>query len=209
MPNWCDNTLNISHSDKTKLDELEAELSKIDKDGRSQAQLFEHFRPNPSGEWDYGWSIENWGTKWEASIIDWERLDEESMIIYFETAWAPPIAFYNFLLEDDWNIEAFYHESGMCFAGIYDNGSDDYYEYSDLTPDEIDEQFPHELNDMYGIAEQKRLWEEDQEEEEDTSEQVMWPEPLTEAHMQNALEELKAEFDRLSVEDSEENKKEK
>ena len=209
MPNWCDNTLNISHSDKTKLDELEAELSKRDESGQPQAQLFEHFCPNPSGEWDYGWSIENWGTKWEASIIDWERLDEESMVIYFETAWSPPIAFYNFLLEDDWNIEAFYHESGMCFAGIYDNGSDDYYEYSDLTPDEIDDQFPHELNDMYGIAEQKRMWEEEQEEEEDTSEQVMWPEPLTEAHMENALEELKAEFDRLSAEDSEENKKEK
>ena len=163
MPNWCDNTLNISHSDKTKLDELETELSKRDENGRPQAQLFEHFRPNPSGEWDYSWSIENWGTKWEAGIIDWERLDEESMVIYFETAWAPPIAFYNFLLEDDWNVEAFYHESGMCFAGIYDNGSDDYYEYSDLTPDEIDDQFPHELNDMYGIAEQKRMWEEEQE----------------------------------------------
>ena len=53
------------------------------------------------------------------------------------------------------------------------------------------------------------MWEEEQEEEEDTSEQVVWPEPLTEAHLQNTLEELKAEFDRLSAEDSEENKKEK
>jgi hypothetical protein len=176
MPNWCDNTLNISHSDKTKIDKLEAELSKLNEEGRSQAELFEHFRPNPSGEWNYMWSVENWGTKWDASIIDWERLDDESMVIYFETAWGPPIALYNFLVEDDWNIEAFYHEPGMCFAGVYDNGSDDYYEYSDLSPDEIDEQFPHELNDMYGISEQKRLWEEEEDEGED-EEELKWPEP--------------------------------
>jgi hypothetical protein len=165
MPNWCDNTLNISHANKTKVDELEAELSKKNDEDKSVTCLFEHFRPNPSGEWEYEWSLNNWGTKWDANIIDWERLDDESVTIYFETAWGPPIELYKFLNEQEWNIEAFYNEPGMCFAGIYDNGSDECYEYSDLSADEIEDELPHELNEMYGISDYKREWESENEDE--------------------------------------------
>ena len=174
MPNWCDNTLKLSHTDKIKVDQLESELSKKNDKGHSAATLFEHFRPNPSGEWDYGWSLENWGTKWEASIIDWERFDDENVTVYFETAWGPPIALYDYLTTQDWIIEAFYNEPGMCFAGIYDNGSDDYYEYAELSADEVDEQFPEELNDMYGISDYKREWEEENQEDDDDD--LEWPE---------------------------------
>lgn len=210
MPNWCDNTLNLHHENKEVLDELQAELTK-----GGEAELFRHFRPY-DGEWDYGWCVENWGTKWEARIIDWERLDENSFVIYFETAWGPPITLYEFLEENDWNVEAFYYEPGMCFAGIYDNGHDSCFEYSDMSADQIEEELPHELNEMYGISEQRRDWEEENEDEDD--EELEWPEPteevtfeelakinpeteenagMTEEEMAKALEELKAEFDEL------------
>ena len=167
MPNWCDNTLRLSCEDKTKLDGVENELFKRTDDGAYAGCLFEHLRPNPSGEWDYEWSLNNWGAKWEASIIDWERHDDENLTVYFETAWGPPIALYDYLTEQGWGVEAFYNEPGMCFAGNYDNGADECYEYADLSADEIEEYLPHELNDMYGISDWKREWDEENKEEEE------------------------------------------
>ena len=167
MPNWCDNTLRLSCEDKAKLDGVENELFKRTDDGAYAGCLFEHLRPNPSGEWDYNWSLNNWGTKWEASIIDWERHDDENLTVYFETAWGPPIALYDYLTEQGWGVEAFYNEPGMCFAGNYDNGTDECYEYADLSADEIEEELPHELNDMYGISDWKREWDEENKEEEE------------------------------------------
>jgi hypothetical protein len=68
MPNWCDNTVTITHADKLKLDVIEAGLS-----NDKNQELFSVIRPNPNGEWQYDWSVENWGSKWEAAVHDWER----------------------------------------------------------------------------------------------------------------------------------------
>ena len=149
--------MTLTHSEKEKLDELEAELSK-----ENDAQLFQHLRPY-EGEWDYGWCCNNWGTKWEARIIGWERIDETTMFVSFETAWGPPIALYEFLEENEWSVEGLYNEPGMCFAGIYEDGSDSYYEYSDLSADEIEENMPGVLEETFGIAQYKRDWEEEEE----------------------------------------------
>jgi hypothetical protein len=170
MPNWCDNQLTLGNSDKSKLDAVEAVLA--DKENQ---ELFKHLRPF-DGDWDYGWCVENWGTKWESRIVDWERLDDNELIVYFETAWGPPIALYEYLyeLDEGWNVEAYYHEPGMCFAGMFYEGDDSYYEYSELSADEIEEYLPEILNEMYGIADYKRDWDEENEEEE---EELEWPEP--------------------------------
>ena len=63
MPNYCDNSVTLQHEDKAKIDALDAELSKKSEGHYgSQGQLFEFLRPNPSGEWQYDWSCENWGS---------------------------------------------------------------------------------------------------------------------------------------------------
>lgn len=62
----------------------------------------------------------------------------------------------------------------MCFAGIWRDGVDDYYEYSDLSPEEIEEELPSVLDEMYGIADYKRDWLSEQDEED---EELEWPEP--------------------------------
>jgi hypothetical protein len=170
MPNWCDNTLNLSNSDKTKLDAIEAVLA--DKENQ---ELFKSLRPY-EGDWDYGWCVENWGTKWESRIIDYYRDGDNLLTVYFETAWGPPVVLYSYLheLNEGWEIEAYYHEPGMCFAGIWRDGEDDYYEYSDLSPEEIEEELPSVLDEMYGIADYKRDWLSEQDEED---EELEWPEP--------------------------------
>lgn len=151
MPNWCDNTMKVSHSDKSKVDALAAEMSNKNADGHSIAEAFQHLRPNPSGEWDYNWSCENWGTKWEADIIDWDQYDDNTIWISFNSAWSPPINLYEYLVEEGWEVEAFYHESGCAFCGKFTNeDGDEYYEY-DFRDRASIEALPADLEDFTGL----------------------------------------------------------
>ena len=63
MPNWCSNSLTLRHDDSTKLDALEAQLKKVSDPEAKEDDVLNFLIPNPAGEWDYGWSCENWGTK--------------------------------------------------------------------------------------------------------------------------------------------------
>ena len=165
MPNWCNNVVTINSDDPEQIKRIEAAVN--------QGKLFEEFMPFPNGEWDYGWCVENWGTKWDARVIDYFRDGDNSISITFETAWGPPLTLYSYLYESDegWEIDAYYNEPGMCFAGTWYNGSDDLYEYAELSADEIDEELPEELNEMYAIAQYKRDWEEENEDEDEDEEE--------------------------------------
>lgn len=39
----------------------------------------------------YGWSIEHWGTKWNAYEVVAGKIDDREAVVHFETAWAPPL----------------------------------------------------------------------------------------------------------------------
>lgn len=146
MPNWCDNSVTLRHADKSVVDALDAELSKkTEGHYGSNGELLNFLRPNPSGEWDYNWSIENWGTKWDASIIDWERRDDNEIWVSFESAWAPPTRLYEYIVEQGWEVDAVYYEPGMGYGGVFTTeGGDDYYEY-DLSDPESIEELPSDL----------------------------------------------------------------
>lgn len=160
MPNWCDNRMTLSNDDVAKIDALEAEMSKKNDEGRSMAEPFQHLRPNPTGEWQYDWSCENWGTKWDASIIDWERRDDNTIVIYCDTAWSPPVALYDYLTEEGWHVDAVYHECGMCYAGQYTSEmGDDYYEYDVADQNTIDD-LPSEVQDFAGLEDAHQSWKE-------------------------------------------------
>lgn len=159
MPNWCDNRVRLSNEDKEKIDALELEMAKKNDEGRSMAQPFQHLCPNPTGEWDYAWSCTNWGTKWDANIIDWDREDDNTLVIYFDSAWSPPIALYEHLTEQGWGVDAVYHESGMGFAGQFIDGCDEYYEYSVSDQGSI-EDLPAEVQDFAGLEDAHEEWKE-------------------------------------------------
>jgi hypothetical protein len=165
MPNWCDNNIRLYHEDKTKIDALEAEMSKKSEDGNFLAEPFQHLRPNPSGEWQYDWSVENWGTKWEASIIDWSRDSDNELSIYCDTAWSPPTALYQYLTEQGWQVEAYYHEGGMGYAGKYTSeDGDDYYEY-DVTDQNTIDEIPSDIVEFAGLENAHQEWMENEEED--------------------------------------------
>ena len=55
---------------------------------------------------------------------------------WFDTAWGPGIAAYDKLVEAGFDVDVEYIESGMCFAGHYNNGEDYCIEYSNLFEEE-------------------------------------------------------------------------
>jgi hypothetical protein len=83
----------------------------------------------------------------------------------FESAWAPPINAYEKLFYMGFKLRAMYYEPGMAFAGIFEDGCDEYYEYGGLDSKGIAEELPVELDEAFGISESAAEWESEQEEE--------------------------------------------
>ena len=107
MPNYVRNRLKIVPKDYTKAEEIEDKLSGIDTDGQSAVFTFQSIIPMPEniykgdvGEKEmemygndnwYDWSVEHWGTKWDAinSCVSVNHSNGE-ISVWFETAWACP-----------------------------------------------------------------------------------------------------------------------
>jgi hypothetical protein len=93
MPNWCANNAEFNNDDVAEVAKLEAHLKFLDereKNETAEAGLFGYFVPRPpefdEGESWYEWNITNWGTKWEASIYSWTKLNDNSIAINFEVS---------------------------------------------------------------------------------------------------------------------------
>ena len=156
MPNWCDNTFEVSHKDPA--------MVKRFADAFKRGELCAEFIPLPDGEWNWDFCVENWGTKWDVGGDDgYIESDETSARGSFQSAWSPPMGLFPVLEELGFTVKFMYYEPGMNFAGVYQDGIDECYELAD-TADEIDEQIPAELNEAFGIAENRREWEEENEE---------------------------------------------
>lgn len=140
MPNWCDNTVTLTHK---KPEQLTRVVVAAEREG-----LFEEFVPHPKNtenvDNSLGWNIDHWGTKWEAQVHSID-LDENSISLSFDTAWGPPIAFYDKMTELGFNVEAKYCELGMDFIGLYENGHDEAYVASES------ENVPVNLSEYYGL----------------------------------------------------------
>ncbi len=214
MPNWCYNTIRV-RGPQRELDKFEKHLN--DTDGKDWFSYF--VKPDhelKDDEW-YGWNLENYGCKWNCDANDWHRDDEETISFTFDSPWGPPIALYenieNIELEsesgyiDYFRVDAEYLEEGMQFMGRFIDGEDEYYEYSDL---ESLDSIPEELVEHWGIRDRMiddEEWDaddsliEDDGDEEETN--------MTEEDLAKALDELKAEFDKLMVEQEKKEDKEK
>ena len=154
MPNWCNNSINISGSTetiRTLWDEANREGSGLlnamkpmpkELDGTTSPTPQEgqagYKGPQPKidgfDNW-YDWRVQNWGTKWDIDpgegLEFTDNGDGTAQISgWFESAWAPPIQAYDTFLDDmdGCSLTADYHEPGMDFAGFYDNGDDQYME---------------------------------------------------------------------------------
>ena len=116
MPNWCYNNVDITAT----TDEQKALLDRVSR-AETADGFFELFRP--IGEWDYHVALEKWGTKWDVDPTDVDY-DGTTLSSSFDSAWSPPIALYEYLVAQGFEVSANYYEPGMDFAGEWVNGDD-------------------------------------------------------------------------------------
>ena len=163
MPNWCSNTIEI---EGTK-EQINAFVSFLDE--QNGKEWFTFFKPTPpelKEEGWYEWNIENWGTKWNCDAQDWVKVenpnaDESSVTFWFDSAWSPPTALYEFIeATSTLNIKASYNEGGMGFVGEFVDGVDECFNYESL---EDLENIPEHLVDEWNLAEQMEMNEEEDE----------------------------------------------
>ena len=185
MPNWCSNSITISGPTKT-IKQLWDDAHVGEGFGLLNAmvpmptELDDTTSPSDSPNW-YDWRVTNWGTKWDISDEGLEYVDNGDGISviqgWFDSAWAPPVDAYNTFLDDmdNCSISATYEEGGMDFAGIYEDGDDQYMEgladwcekvvRGTCALSDTPELF-QKLEDEFELIENRREWIEEEMEEE-------------------------------------------
>ena len=150
MPNWCNNSVVLKHNDPAMIERArnafngEGLLQEFipvpqalrdtvsgsmgeDKREAHEAQQKANVEQYGYANW-YDFCVNEWGTKWEIGADGNPAQDiPGGLMLGFDSAWSPPIAAYEKLLEMGFEIEAMYYEPGMAYAGVWDNGHDDYY----------------------------------------------------------------------------------
>jgi len=114
----------------------------------------------------YDWRAANWGTKWDIGPGGSEVADDGlSVRLSFDSAWSPPIQFYEKMEELGFTVDAFYYEPGMGFCGRYTEGSDNCIGIEG-NADWVDANVPEELNEMFAISETMSMWEQEEDADE-------------------------------------------
>ena len=191
MPNWCNNTLELAHKDPAMivrardafnrmefLQEFipvpeslhivagrvsdEAEQAKLEADSARNVEV--HGYEN----W-YDYCVNEWGTKWDIGADGYEvEIEDGRLTMSFDSAWSPPLEAYAKLEALGFEVRAYYYESGMCFAGMYEDGVDDFYDLSQCrNADEMEEELPSVLDEMFCISEGVREYEAENEIDEE------------------------------------------
>ena len=142
MPNWCYNHLEVS-GDEIQLREF-VEKSLVKNEHKDDNFSFNGTYPMPKdlnitkgtqtqdekeqaklnielygyASW-YDWSVENWGTKWDACESHIHHNDINYFSVSFDTAWSPPINWIDNIMQDfpDLCFTLEHEEPGMCFGG--------------------------------------------------------------------------------------------
>jgi hypothetical protein len=149
--------------------DLKDTVSGFHGDPDEQAKLEEQTKANLEkygyGNW-YDFCVGEWGTKWDvgdSSGINDVQANE--IVLYFDSAWSPPIAAYEKLEDLGFYVHAMYYEPGMCFAGIYDECGDESYDLTNMDSADVSDTIPTELDDAFGISETMADYEAEEQDE--------------------------------------------
>ena len=189
MPNWCNNSITISHPDKAKIDAIMAtegtdkgvldtiipcpaelndpDLTTWSRDREDEIEAKKKAMKDKYGyeSW-YDWNIAHWGTKWDLCEPSLSRVDDNTVVIACDTAWSPPIAAFETMVENGYQVKAYYFEGGMMFAGVWEDGVDEcYQEWGDSEGARY--VLPKELDEMFCISEMQAEYEEEEKREEE------------------------------------------
>lgn len=182
MPNWCDNVVEISGKDKESIDrvvrafeagklcdefipipEALRDTTSPNRDEVSAEKLIEE---TGYSDW-YSFCVNEWGTKWDVGGDDGYcpgRDSDTYVTLSFQSAWSPPIGLYEKLEQLGYTVRAYYYEPGMAYAGIFENGFCEDYSLEG-SADDVEAEIPESLDEMFGIVESMREYEESESEE--------------------------------------------
>ena len=187
MPNWCSNYVEVGHENPEKIralakamedggfcdhvipvpQELKETMSGFYGDEEKQKELerktAENVKKYGAGNW-YDFCVNRWGTKWDVDCQGQVDLHPDGTMVTasFDSAWAPPVGVYEALVEQGYTVKAYYYESGMCFAGIWDNGDDEcYQDWGDSRG--AKDTLPEELDEFFAISESQAEFEDEEE----------------------------------------------
>ena len=179
MPNWCSNSMTLRHDDPEMIqraykafvdgkfceefDPCPQELKDTSSPNRVNAdQLVEKYG---YADW-YSFQVNEWGTKWDFGSGDGiNHFTENELVVYFDSAWSPPITMMEKLEELGFTVDLMYNESGMAFCGRYSDGYDDYYELSGMDSEEVAANIPEDIDQAFCISQNMAEWESENEDE--------------------------------------------
>lgn len=190
MPNWCNNVIELAHENPAMLErakdalnrgeflqefipvpeELKIVAGRVGDDAdEAQKKLMEDTERNLEkfgyGNW-YDFCVGEWGTKWDVGGDGMTcEIENGRISTSFDSAWSPPIAAYEKLVDLGFSVRAYYYEGGMCFAGVWEDFNDDYYDLSGMDSKAVAEELPAVLDEMFCISESMAEWEEQEKDE--------------------------------------------
>lgn len=120
-------TFDILHPIPEALKGETSPLQKIKNETEKQykKRIAENVRLYGAEDW-YKWSLNNWGTKWNATHTYIDVMEDEELIVNFDTAWSPPIDFFHKIIPmyPELRFEWIIGEESQAFCGkfIAENG---------------------------------------------------------------------------------------
>ena len=190
MPNWCSNGVRIRHQDPMKIkllkdacleegfcnyaipvpaalkDTMAGAYGDEAKQRALEQQEADNLAKYGYKNW-YDFCVNEWGTKWDVQFDGCEVSDDGLELTgSFESAWAPPVGVYSALVQEGYDVVAYYNEPGMAFVGKYDNGDDECLDYGGYTSKTVRDAIGEDLDDYFGISEQMAEYEEEEEQDE-------------------------------------------
>lgn len=176
MPNWCDNTVYITHDDPKKIQILvdawkankffgtiypEPDYNKVKvKPTFNMNNITGKPEPeyvDPESAW-WDWRVQNWGTKWEINTDEaYIDIHENEIKVGFSSAWSPPTGIYDRLVDDGYGVNALYYEGGCAFCGQYVNGSDETYGIEGNW-EWVRNNIPESIDVEFAISESMKEW---------------------------------------------------
>jgi len=157
MPNWCNNTMTISHADPAMvkkaadawnagaflqtlvpcpselLETVKGWTNDEEEQKANDAKVADNMEKHGYATW-WDYCVAEWGTKWDVGLQaeygEPVEVTGNSFSVNFDSAWSPPCFAYEKLKAMGYEICAYYYESGCDFCGRWIDGQDDCYEVS-------------------------------------------------------------------------------
>ena len=198
MPNWCSNVLTLTHEDPAMLararkgflagkllnEFLPCPAELLDEGSTTHApgdagQKYDDLRDRLLEKYGfvdwYGWRVSNWGTKWDVGSEGSEEsdypIDGDTITFHFDSAGSPPVEAMNAFEEEGFDVHLSYHDPCFGLCGFFSTeDGDEEYDLSGMSSEQVREELPDWLDDMFAISDTMAEYESEADYEEEEEE---------------------------------------